>query len=225
MKNVSKILWGLVLIILGFLIALNQLGLADVNLFFDGWWTLFIIVPCAIELISGKDRMGSLTGLLIGIILLLAAQDFISFNLIWKLIFPFILVMIGLSIVCNELFGYKVKEKVSSIKMGSDDVVATFGEEIKNIEGEFEGTNVEAIFGHVLINLKKAKLTKDSAIKANAIFGSVDIVVPTDAIVKVKSTKIFGGVDNFSSGESTKKKEEKIIYVEALALFGGITIK
>ncbi len=29
---------------------------------FDGWWTLFIIVPCAIGLITDRDKTGSIIG-------------------------------------------------------------------------------------------------------------------------------------------------------------------
>ena len=53
MKNITKILWGTTLIAVGGIIALNAFGIADIELFFDGWWTLFIIVPCLVG-ISGK---------------------------------------------------------------------------------------------------------------------------------------------------------------------------
>ena len=48
MKNLSRILWGIVLIFIGVIWGLNRTGVADINIFFDGWWTLFIIVPSAI---------------------------------------------------------------------------------------------------------------------------------------------------------------------------------
>mgnify|MGYP007072985634 CR=1 FL=1 len=49
MKNLSRILWGIVLIFIGVIWGLNRTGVADINIFFDGWWTLFIIVPSAIS--------------------------------------------------------------------------------------------------------------------------------------------------------------------------------
>ena len=50
MNNFSKILWGIVFITLGIVIALNALDITDINLFFYGWWTLFIIITCLIGL-------------------------------------------------------------------------------------------------------------------------------------------------------------------------------
>ena len=34
----------------GVIFGLNALEITDINIFFDGWWTLFIIVPCFIGL-------------------------------------------------------------------------------------------------------------------------------------------------------------------------------
>ena len=52
MKNVRNVLWGIVLIAVGVIIALHAFGVADISIFFDGWWTLFIIVPCTVGLFT-----------------------------------------------------------------------------------------------------------------------------------------------------------------------------
>lgn len=67
MKKVEHILWGLVFIAAGLIIGGNSLGIIDVNLFFNGWWTLFIIVPCFISLLTEKEKTGNIIGLVIGI--------------------------------------------------------------------------------------------------------------------------------------------------------------
>ena len=75
MKRTNQILWGVVLVLAGLVLACNALGLTEIDLFFDGWWTLFIIVPCGIGLLSGKEITGNLIGLGIGVALLLACRD------------------------------------------------------------------------------------------------------------------------------------------------------
>ena len=70
MKKTSNIMWGIVLIIVGIIFGLNSLDIADINLFFDGWWTLFIIVPCFIDLFKEKNKTGNIIGLLIGILII-----------------------------------------------------------------------------------------------------------------------------------------------------------
>ena len=71
-------LWGIVLIILGVIFGLNALNLTNIDIFFDGWWTFFIIIPSFINMFNNKERTGSFIGLIIGILLLLSCQDFLS---------------------------------------------------------------------------------------------------------------------------------------------------
>ena len=101
MKKFGNVLWGIVLIVIGLIIGGNALGITNINIFFDGWWTLFIIIPCFIGLLKDNEKTGNLIGLLIGVALLLACQDVLDFDLIWKLAFPTILVVIGVSIATS----------------------------------------------------------------------------------------------------------------------------
>ena len=110
MNKISNSLWGLVLILLGLIIGLNALDITDINIFFDGWWTLFIIVPCFIGLFKNESKTGNIIGLIIGILLLLGSQNIINFALIWKLIVPIILIIIGLSFIFKDAFNKKVKQ-------------------------------------------------------------------------------------------------------------------
>jgi len=120
MKNskTTNIIVGLIFLSLGIILFGNNLKLWDINLFFDGWWTLFIIVPSVISLFRSGNKISSLTSITIGVLLLLACQDIITWSLIWKLILPIIFVSIGLSII----FGYNKNNKcdISDKKIKND---------------------------------------------------------------------------------------------------------
>ena len=115
MNKISNSLWGLVLIFLGLIFGLNALDITDINIFFDGWWTLFIIVPCFIGLFKNESKTGNIIGLIIGVLLLLGSQNIINFALIWKLIIPIILIMIGLSFIFKDAFNKKVKQEIKKL--------------------------------------------------------------------------------------------------------------
>ena len=68
MKKANSIFWGLALVAVGVFLGLNAFGITDINIFFDGWWTLFIIVPCTIGLFTDYDKTGNLIGILIGLV-------------------------------------------------------------------------------------------------------------------------------------------------------------
>ena len=110
MKNLHKFSWGLAFIAVGIILALNTLEITNIDVFFDGWWTLFIIIPSFIGLFKRGDRLGSLFMLAIGVTLLLAAQDVMEYGMIWKLFLPVALVFIGIKLIFGNLsFGKKNK--------------------------------------------------------------------------------------------------------------------
>lgn len=65
MKNFGNVLWGIVLIVIGLILGGNALGITNINIFFEGWWTLFIIIPCFIGLFKDNEKTASLIGLAI----------------------------------------------------------------------------------------------------------------------------------------------------------------
>ena len=71
MKKIENTVIGLILIIIGVIIGLNAFHITNIDLFFDGWWTLFIIVPCFFGLFKDQDKTGNIIGLIVGIYLLL----------------------------------------------------------------------------------------------------------------------------------------------------------
>lgn len=223
MDKLNRILWGLVFIVLGIIIALNVFNIIDFNIFFRGWWTLFIIVPCFIGLFdnTNESKMGNIVGVIIGLLLLLMANNLIRFDIIIKLFIPAIFVIIGLYLILGSTINSKVKEKIKNInKDNLVSIVATFAEKNEK-PNKFNGAKVDAIFGSVYLDLRDSSIKNESVIVATGIFGSVNIKVPEDVEVKIKSTPIFGGVSNKSKG----KNEKKIIYIEAYAVFGSIDIK
>lgn len=225
MKNSSKSLWGILLIIIGLILGLNALDITHINLFFDGWWTLFIIIPSIIGLFSEKEeKTGNLISLAIGGALLLASQGILRFELIFKLIVPFILIMIGLSFLFSNNIKKKVTEKINNTnKNDLESIVATFAEQkIHKDDEPFKGANLDAVFGGIVLDLRKADLNKETIIKASSIFGGIDILLPEDINVQVKATPIFGGVSNKVRNH---KDNKKTIYIDAFCLFGGIDIK
>lgn len=216
-------LWGLFLIMLGLVFGLNALEITSIDIFFDGWWTLFIIVPSFIGIFNDDDKTGNIIGLLIGVALLLVSRDIISFEYIAKLIFPTILIIIGLSILFKDTISKKITNEIKKINKeskNSDEYCSTFSEQKINIDDEFTGCDLTAVFGGLELDLTKAEIKKDVVINASSIFGGITIKVPNDVKVKVKSTSIFGGISN-----DCKNTDGVIIYVNGFCLFGGVEVK
>lgn len=210
---------------IGVIWGLNRTGVADINIFFDGWWTLFIIVPSITSLFeSGSNKTSSIIFLVIGILFLLASQGLFEFEILWEILLPAIVILIGLSLIFGHKVDFNVKEKTKCLdSKDTESIFAAFGEQNVSKSGEkFEKANLNAIFGAVKLDLREAKLEKETVIGAWAIFGGIEILVPEDCIVKVKGTPIFGGISNERKNNEDAKKT---IYIEAYAIFGGLDIK
>lgn len=220
MKNCKNIILGIILVLVGVWFGLYATGVVKVNLLFDGWWTLFIIIPSFLGLFDEDGRTGSLIGLFVGILLLLSCQDVLNFDIVLKLIVPCVLIVTGLSFI----FKGKIKTKnIENVKaVGGTNYNVTFsGQNLDFSKEEFTGTKLDAVFGGIKCDLRNAIINDDVVIEASAIFGGITILVPKDVNVKITSTSIFGGVD----GKSKMDKPGKTIYLNATCLFGGVDVK
>ena len=225
MRKISSIVWGLVLVAAGVIFALNAFGITDINLFFDGWWTLFIIVPCTVGLFTEREKLGNIVGIVVGVLLLLCCQNVLSFAILWKLLVPAIIVIIGLKLILTGVLGNKANEMIENMKTegrAPEENAAIFAGSKLNYDGQvFDGARLSATFGGIECDLRGAIIEHDCAIRADAVFGGIDILVPDGVNVKVVSSSIFGGVSN-----KTKVQEDApTLYVSATCLFGGVEIK
>lgn len=216
MKNKTSLFWGIVLIAVGALFLGNNLNWWDINIFFKGWWSLFIIIPSIYGLFNKESFSCSIVTLILGILLLLAAQDIIDWSMIWKILVPVVIIVVGLSIIFS---GFKRPKKLNS--ENAKEYVAIFSgvdEKIKEVVSDFRAIS---IFGGVELDLRKAKIEKELVIECTTIFGGIDLKLPDNVKLKITGVPIFGGVENKYEEENDA---EITIYINYTCIFGGIDI-
>lgn len=225
MKKVSKIMWGIVLVAVGVILALNALNITDIDIFFKGWWTLFIIVPSFISLFADRDKTGGIIGMILGIILLLSARGLVDYTMIWKLALPAVVIVVGLELIFHNAFDKSARDTFKKLKDGSSlrSSAAIFATKEDNCSGQtFTGAEYSTLFGTVNCDISDAIFERDVLIKTHNIFGTVKIIVPDGVNVVTNSHSLFGGV----SSEIINRKENEItVYVEGYCLFGSVEIK
>lgn len=226
MKDYTKYIIGFLLIFIGLILGLNAFGITNINLFFSGWWTLFIIIPSLVGLINDKEKTSSLIFLIIGVWLFLAERDLIEYELLIKLLLPVILISIGLLLVFKDVLSINGKEikKINANNNESNNYIAVFGSQDLKFEDEkVENLDLKSLFGGIKLDLRDAKIEKDIVINTLSVFGGIDIYVPDDVKVKVSSTPFFGGVEVKRKKQSSKK--EITIYLNSVCIFGGVDVK
>ncbi len=109
----NKFLWGIGLLILGAVLLLNALHITDVNLLFEGWWTLFIIIPCGNRLLNDHTHwVAPFIGLLVGVLLLLHCQHVFRGYFSAELVIAIAVILAGgVLLFTNSAGGGKSKKK------------------------------------------------------------------------------------------------------------------
>ena len=233
-SKAKGMLWGVAVAALGVLWGLKEANILTVNLFFNGWWTLFLIVPGVISLIKDKNKTGGFIITFIGAVLLVNCYyDLGQFK---AYIMPGVVVLIGVIIIANSIKNKNAENKngensnsdfagVETVqaKRNGGGYTAIFSGHNYEFTGDFNGGSFTAVFGGLKINLTKANIKPGCFIETFAAFGGIDLIVPSGYYVEVKSNSVFGGV-----GDKTNKSSatvENRIYLNSRNIFGGTDVK
>ena len=223
MKNkLWPIFWGLFFIIIGIGYGGDVLGMWNFTIFFSGWWTFFIIIPCLIGLIQKGFNTGDIIGLIIGLFLLLSSRDIVNFRVVGKLIFPIILVVIGLGIIFNDVHKKKINKNIR-YQGDPNEQYAIFASNRQNIVDNYLGSSVTAVFGSYTLDLRSATVEQDIMVKATAVFGAVTIYVPQGVKVQTSTVPIFGGITN--KVQESNEVNAPVIAINSVCMFGGVEIR
>ncbi|MGI5984236.1 MAG: LiaF transmembrane domain-containing protein [Oscillospiraceae bacterium] len=225
-KSTLSIILGLIIILFGIFFGGQAIGYwEEYEVSFDGWWTLFIIIPCVISVFNSGLNMFNSIGTGVGVLLLLSEQYILKDDIGYKLIVPYVLIVFGLSLIFRKSIRIK-NESTNGIFAGSkgENYFAVFGGNTPQFNGvDFRGANAYAVFGGVELKLQNAIIRRDCVINAYSIFGGTDIVLPKNVRVIVNSTPIFGGVENSFISEAADNAPT--VLIRALSVFGGTDIK
>ena len=230
MRKTNRIIFGAALVILGILFALKACNVITFDILFKGWWTLFIIIPCGVGLITDRDKTGSIIGLVIGVVLLLCARGILVWSMMWKLVLPVIAVIIGVRIIFSEFFrkrtftDFSDKSNESQPAPSDRSIKTSFSSENINYDNQvFDGVELNSSFGSIKCDISNAIINGDCTINANASFGGIEILVPSNVNIVITSDSAFGGVTDERPVKSTDNPFT--IYINARSSFGGIEIK
>lgn len=223
-KHLFSVILGVVIIAIGLVYVGDVLRLWSVDVSFPGWWTLLIIIPCALSLFTGGLNLLNCLGMFIGILFLLTEQGILQNNLGYRLVFPIIIVAIGVAVLFGRIGSRTEGNNGVFAGNNGDNYFAVIGSSVPQFTGQpFRGASSFAIFGYIELRLTGAIVKRDCMIKAFSIFGSTDIYLPENVRLVVYSMPIFGSVEN--GYVNSASESVPTVYVRALSIFGSIKIK
>jgi len=222
--NFNQIFWGLVIIVVGVLFLAQNLGYLQDYSFWKYLPALLIILGLY-QLFVNQFRawVGPLLITLIGTFLLLATLNVITWATFGSMIWPTILILIGVSIILHRGESHNSFEESPGSQMN---VFSIFSEQNRKVtSGDFKNAEVTAIFGGSKLDLRDASISQPPAyIQTTTMFGSVDIFVPSHWDVHINTVAFFGeSSDNHR--EITPQKDTPDLIITGTVFFGGLDIK
>ena len=192
MKKTFKIVFGLAFIAAGLLWILNLAGVFDFCFSLDGWWAFFVIIPCFFGLVCGPDRVGSLIGLSIGVLLLLSARGIVAWSDFWQYALAALVIGIGIKMIFVRT--------ICSCKAGDCRTITREGKDIKTLESNFAKQRLEydgEKFEGIEIRLPQGAVVKTSVNCSFAGISDDRRNVPKDGspVIYITGKAAFGGIE------------------------------
>lgn len=223
----GRLVFGLVIVVLGILFTLDNLGLVDSGEALRYWPVVLVLFGLTRLLGIGARRhlaMGVIFTLL-GSWLLVHEFGLTSWEP-WDF-WPVFLVVLGFSMVRGSL----ARQARSTPGGGeeSSDTINAFalwsGVGRKITSQQFRGGEVTAIMGGHEIDLRGARLAGDSAeIDLFVWWGGVDLRIPEDWKVTLNGVVIMGGMDDQTKAPPPGTPRPNLI-LKGLVLMGGVELK
>lgn len=216
---------GISIVVLGCLIFLSNLGWIHGYIVWK-LWPLVLVAIGGAKLYQRKGEAGVGPILLVGLGLLLLLHNFELASLD-SMIAPLIMVALGIFIITHSL---KRQRQVPQHLSTSQDFVqgtAIFGGVKRRVSTlNLQGGELTAIFGGFECDLREARLEGQARLDIFVLFGGGELLVPEGWDVVVRTTSLFGAVDDKTrSAQPQEGVTRPTLLITGLTLFGGIDIK
>ena len=230
-----------------FVLAVGALALISVLLNLDvSFWS--ILWPCAIlgvgiRCFFQKFSFFGVACTLFGAYFLLENMTVTNLDVSWKLVFPILILLLGLTLLLDSFqrpkhsrWQMRSKDKQASHLSHKGNLVNEFsvdgqtfhcalhfGDDYRRVEMQqlFKG-EVECSFGDLTLDLTEcSSFTKDCHMRVDCSFGSTTILVPKRVQVEPHSSTAFAGIDIQGSPDTNTVAT---IHMDVDVSFGSITI-
>ena len=227
--SIGKLVFGVVVAILGVLFTLDNFGLIEVRNVERLWPVILIAIGGSHLAQNWRSRpFGGLLLVALGVFFLLRNYHVISLSL-GKLI-PLVLVVIGLRIAFGALGGRAGAWDRTDRPGASDEWIRGFvafgGLERRIASPQFQGGDIGAFCGGWELDLSKAKLGtgREARLDVFAWWGGGEIRVPEDWNVVVRIVPILAGYSD-KTRHPAPGTEAGTLVVTGTVVMGGVEIK
>ena len=234
-NNAGQILIGVIVIAVGCLFLLENLGILDVDYTLQ-FWPVILILAGALKLSQSGNKNGKAVGgimMAFGVALILRSSGL--FYISWRAMAPLLLIGLGLVVIfkSNERRHPRVsldkRDDMQGTGAADDDSVVNVTALLGGIErrittGNFRGGEVTAIMGGCQLDLRHASMQApgEAVLNVFTLCGGVEIKVPDDWTVSLQGMPLLGA---FTEKTIPNKDASKRLIIRGYAIMGGLEVR
>jgi predicted membrane protein len=222
----SRIFWGLVFIIVGVLVLLDQMGRVDIGYIISRYWpAIFILI--GVSILIANDFKSTGTGLffvLFGAFFLLMEMRIFD-HTVWHYFWPLVIIGVGIWILIKPARAAD-KKKIPELTVDELRISQVFSSTSRRIEAQnFKGGSAEVVFGSAEIDLRGAGLEGGQAVLSlSAVLGNIVLRVRPEWQVVIVGTPVLGSIEQKKNQPSDFEKKGTL-HLNASVVLGSIHIK
>lgn len=241
MKNNNNQTFAILVIVIGILLLLKQVGVYFPHWIFT-WPMILIAIGTIIGVKSGFRNSGSLILLILGSFFLLRNNDLLPDHY-GSYLLPVGLILLGIILLFRkptskglnwegnfDRFERKLRTGKAG-KMPEEDgadflnVEAIFcGIKRRMVTKQFKGGEVTTIFGGTDVDLSHADLEGTVVLDVSVVFGGMKLIVPAHWDVSFEVSNIAAGVEDKRFMQRGPVDADKKLIITGAVVFGGIEI-
>jgi predicted membrane protein len=217
-----QLLMGLLIIIVGVVFTLDNLGIEEADRFIR-YWPAGLIAIGLLKLWQSRGG-GAFAGLVfvtVGTWLLLDSLGMVRVHF-WEL-WPLLLVLFGASMVWHGLRGGRRHQVASDANDTVSALAVLSGVNRGNNSRAFKGGDLTAVMGGCEIDLRQAAIEGEAVFDVFAMWGGIEIRVPDDWTVVSRVMPVLGGFDDKTRPSQSAGAHRLVI--RGFAIMGGIEVK
>jgi hypothetical protein len=228
--NRRPVLAGVVLVTLGVVLLLDELGTFVAADLLATWWPLVIVGAGVVQMtVRPRSVGGGAVVIGVGVVLQLWRLDVVDdLSLLW----PVLLLTLGGWL----LLGHRARHAEAELLGTSGEVAGGSGEELDVVTvfsdrrvrlapGPFRGGSVVTVFGDVDLDLAAAEPTSRAKLDGVTIFGDVDLIVPSSWEVTSAGMTILGDVRIDERLPVAGAEQVPTLQLDLVTIFGDVRVR
>jgi predicted membrane protein len=219
----GRMIFGLIVLTLGVLWTLDNLGLVDSGAILR-WWPALLVVWGVMQMTGFCCRQQMVSGAVFSIagLVLLGTEAHLLRVHFWQL-WPVVMIVLGASLITRSFRGPAAAAPADRLSQVSTFVIMG-GLHVKNESQEFRGGDVSAVMGGVEVDLRGAKTVEPQVVlDVFAWWGGIDLFVPRDWRVVSEVIPMMAGFEDHSVKPEGEARTTLVI--RGMAVMGGIEVK